>query len=299
MPKKYILTSLSFLAVHVSTIYADATNYDPENPDPNVKPEISISEDQPKMNLPHTCFPGPYDWVKPVFVKNCHKKVAENPHRIASEIYFEVYNQLMEYLGLDHDNLCEADQLRKKSVIDVLKPVNLATPTIYRCKRTYVQRDVHNMEDFNIDDENNFIGTENACKWAGYGVEDDPTSRILIFATNYSLGLLRSTKAIYLDGTFRMAPKLWKQILIICVDMDDKLSLPVLFALLPDKTTVSYETVFMKIKDFFTELNLGDLTAVQAMADFEIALRNAWENCFPDTPLKNCMFHYDKVSNVI
>ena len=89
------------------------------------------------MNLPHTCLPGPYDWVKPVFAKNCHNKVAENPHRCAAEIYYEVYNQVMEYLGLHHDNLSEADELRKKTVIDVLKPVNLATPTIYRCKRTY------------------------------------------------------------------------------------------------------------------------------------------------------------------
>ena len=36
----------------------------------------------------------------------------------------------------------------------------------------YVKSDVRDMEEFDIDDENNFIGTENACKWAGYGVDE-------------------------------------------------------------------------------------------------------------------------------
>ena len=92
-----------------------------------------------------------------------------------------------------------------------------------------------------------------------------------------------------------MSPKLWKQVLIINCEIDEKLNLPVLFALLPNKATVTYEAVFKDIKECLISLNIPELTAVHAMADFELALRNAWVNVFPNTPLKNCMFHYDKV----
>ena len=109
----------------------------------------------------------------------------------------------MEHLGLDSDDLTPEDELRKKTVIATLREVNLATPTIYRAKRSYVKPDVQNMEEFDKDDENNFIGQENACKWAGYAVEDDPSTRILIYATDFTLQLLQASKAIFIDGTFR------------------------------------------------------------------------------------------------
>ena len=229
-----------------------------------------------------------------LFVKNCHRKAAMNPYRSATDIYYEVYSQVFEYLGLDHDQLSPDDELRKKTVIASLKAVNLAVPTIYRVKKTYKSPNIVDMEDFQIDAAENFIGEENACKWAGYAVEDDPSTRCLIFATNFTMNLLHKAKAIYVDGTFRMCPKLWKQVLIVNCELDDKLSVPVLFALLPDKRTLTYEAVFQKMKEFLAELNLS-LTAVHSMADFEMALRTAWTNTFPDTPLKNCMFHYSKV----
>ena len=186
---------------NVSTIYADAKNYEPNNPD--MKPEISICEDQPNMHLPHTCLPSPYDYLRMVSVKNFHNKVAANPFRPASEVYYEVYEQMMEYLGLNTDDLTPEDELRKKTVLATLKEVGMATQTIYKIKRSYVQPDVRTMEEFDIEDENNFIGEENACKWAGYAVEDDPSTRILTYATNFTLQLLQASKAIYVDGTFR------------------------------------------------------------------------------------------------
>ena len=281
------------IAGNVPTIYVTCDNYQHENPD--VMPELVIADKQKSMNNTHACFTGPYDWMRMAFVKNCHKRIAQNPYRIASDIYNEVYNDLMTHLGLNTDDLSPEDQLRKDSVIAALKPVNLATPSIYRIKSTYVKKDVNNMEEFDTEAPQNFIGNENCCKFAGYVSEDDRKSRILIFATDYTLRLLHACRVIYMDGTFRMAPKLWKQIFIVNCEIDDKLSLPVLFALLPDKKTETYDTVFRTVKDLLNKLELPNLTAMQAMADFEVALRNAWSSTFPEVPLKNCMFHYDKV----
>ena len=219
----------------------------------------------------------------------------ENPYRRAAEIYYECYNQIFAHFGLDSNDLSEEDQLKKKSIITSLRPVNLVTPTIYRVKRTYVKSDITSKEEFDIDDENNFLNGENICKYAGYVDEENPDSLMLIFASNYTIRLLHACRVIFLDGTFKMAPKLWKQILIINCEIDEKLSLPVLFGLLPDKATVTYQACFQKIKESFEELELGQLLAIQAMADFEVALRNAWEAVFEHTPMKNCLFHFDKV----
>ena len=92
-----------------------------------------------------------------------------------------------------------------------------------------------------------------------------------------------------------MVPKLFKQLLIINVQISECLYVPALFALLPSKKTQAYTTVFNYMKKFFEDLQLGPLQSTFAMADFERSLRNAWTETFPKTPLKNCYFHYAKV----
>ena len=99
----------------------------------------------------------------------------------------------------------------------------------------------------------------------------------------------------YLFGTFRMSPRLWKQVLIINVELDDHLSFPVIFVLLPNKKTESYKKAFDEIRKLLQDLELPPLAATQAMADFEQAIRLSWAEVFPNIPLKNCLFHFNKV----
>ena len=116
-----------------------------------------------------------------------------------------------------------------------------------------------------------------------------------MFATTTTLQLFQTCKCIFIDGTFRMSPRLWKQILIINVELADNVSFPVLFAFLPDKKKETYKKAFQEMKHLLEEHGLGELAAVQAMADFESAIRTSWSEVFPKIPLKNCLFHFNKV----
>ena len=92
-----------------------------------------------------------------------------------------------------------------------------------------------------------------------------------------------------------MSPMLWAQLLIINVEFDGGIYFPALFAVLPSKKTSAYTKVFSEVKKALHNLGIGHLLAEQCMADFEMSLRNAWEDIFDYVELKNCRFHYTKV----
>ena len=125
--------------------------------------------------------------------------------------------------------------------------------------------------------------------------DEDTNTLVVIYASIYTLRLFVSCRAIFLDGTFKMAPKLWKQLLIINVELDEHISFPVTFAFLPNKKKETYEKVLGELKTLVQDLGIGELAAAQAMADFEQAIRLAWTAVFPNVPLKNCLFHFNKV----
>ena len=109
------------------------------------------------------------------------------------------------------------------------------------------------------------------------------------------MSFLPKARALFTDGTFKMVPKTFRQLLIINGQVDKGVYVPLIFALLPSKRTPAYKIVFDFMKTTLDQLGVGDLQAVFAMADFERSLRNAWNDVFPNIPLKNCFFHYAKV----
>ena len=62
---------------------------------------------------------------------------------------------------------------------------------------------------------------------------------------------------------------------------------PCIFALLPNKKLITYETLFKKIKEI-----VGELNRMQTIkADFEKAVYSACEKEFPHAVHKGCRFH--------
>ena len=54
--------------------------------------------------------------------------------------------------------------------------------------------------------------------------------------------ILARADAIGIDGTFKISPKLWKQLLIVTIEVIPGEWVPVAYALLPDKQLDSYVT---------------------------------------------------------
>ena len=66
---------------------------------------------------------------------------------------------------------------------------------------------------------------------------------------------------------------------------------PLAYIWVPNKEGLSYKTVFKLIKKCLTERGLK-LKAKYMMLDFEVAIRNAFEEVFPGIEVKGCHFHF-------
>ncbi|XP_068225040.1 uncharacterized protein [Palaemon carinicauda] len=99
---------------------------------------------------------------------------------------------------------------------------------------------------------------------------------------------LKRIKNWAFDRTFKVAPEFYYQLLTIHVQQD-KLSIPRVFALLPNKTEVTYRRVFEKLGEF-----LGGEETENITIDFEKACFNGINAAFPDVFLNGCFFHFSQ-----
>lgn len=128
--------------------------------------------------------------------------------------------------------------------------------------------------------------------WDSHSTEDDDEdvdeeedSRIIIFATDRCLYLLRNNRDWLFDGTFKASPTLFYQVFTIHCMLGNG-ALPCVYALLGNKSQPSYARVFQKIKD--KEPRLEPRTV---MCDFELAAINAMRGVFPEVEVSGCHFH--------
>lgn len=70
----------------------------------------------------------------------------------------------------------------------------------------------------------------------------------IVFATEDNLRRLCSNQEHYMDGTFDVAPPIFKQLFTIHTFVQDK-QFPEAYALLPDKTTMTYVALFRQLRD--------------------------------------------------
>ena len=80
--------------------------------------------------------------------------------------------------------------------------------------------------------------------------DDDPadwseTPRVIVFATEENVKELARAKTWFLDGTFKTAPNIFLQLLTIHGIVRDH-PFPLVYALLPNKTTDSYSAVLFR-----------------------------------------------------
>ena len=92
------------------------------------------------------------------------------------------------------------------------------------------------------------------------------------------------------DGAFYLLPQPFKQIYSIHSQIMGSI-IPFIYALLPDKTQLTYKNLLIGIKEICIEKNIT-FQPTQLIMDFEVAAMNAWEEVFPNIQVKGCLFHY-------
>ncbi|XP_022172326.1 uncharacterized protein LOC111035118, partial [Myzus persicae] len=114
----------------------------------------------------------------------------------------------------------------------------------------------------------------------------DDVNRILLFSTEENLKILSDQYHWFIDGTFKSSPQLFTQLLTIHAIKYDTV-LPLVFALVPNKTRGSYTKIINEL------LNLEkNLRPASVMVDFEQALLGAITDVFKDTRIRGCFFHF-------
>ena len=119
--------------------------------------------------------------------------------------------------------------------------------------------------------------------------DSGPTNnRILIFATARNIRLLANSDRWYCDGTFKTVPLLFYQLYTIH-GFQDNIAIPLVYALLPNKSEPSYDALLEKIK-----INTNFSSPSYITLDFEPAMIKACKQQFPSVVLKGCFFHFSQ-----
>ena len=119
---------------------------------------------------------------------------------------------------------------------------------------------------------------------------------MIFLTTPFQLNLIKESDILFLDGTFRSAPKSYYQVFNIIGYLKEKnISLPIMSVIMKYKYEICYINLFENLKIMLYENNIDiDFSKIYLMTDFEIALRNALKKTFPDSIILGCYFHYIK-----
>ena len=121
----------------------------------------------------------------------------------------------------------------------------------------------------------------------------DDHRRVILISTDAQMETLARAKTILGDGTFKIAPSLWTQVFIISAQVDTDVFVPCCYAMLPDKTRDSYNSLFSMLKECLSRRGLI-MSAQFFMSDFELNIKNSFMEFFPQTEVKGCVFHFAK-----
>lgn len=108
-------------------------------------------------------------------------------------------------------------------------------------------------------------------------------NRIIFFTTDENLKLLSTNNDWYMDGTFDISPTIFKQVFSIHINFRGT-TLPMLYALLPNKKQTTYKKLFKMILKLITK------KPNSVNCDFELAAINAARLVF-ECEIYGCFFH--------
>ena len=114
----------------------------------------------------------------------------------------------------------------------------------------------------------------------------DDLDRILVLPLEKGLDDLESSKNWAFDGTFKVSPSLWGQLVTLHIIIG-RLCVPRLFALLPDKKEASYHRLLPAVRNL-----RPNCQPVTCLMDFEKVLHNSFVSLFPYSEVVGRVFHF-------
>ena len=122
-------------------------------------------------------------------------------------------------------------------------------------------------------------------------VHSDNGWGVAIFATEENLRALQRCRDMYIDGTFRTAPKPYYQYVSIHGTFHGRV-IPLVSCLLAGKTVGHYRQIIRKLKTAVRFVTGHALKPKRVVCDFELAIKSAIETELPRTTVCGCLFHF-------
>ena len=121
--------------------------------------------------------------------------------------------------------------------------------------------------------------------------------RVIVFCTRNDLRALMSSRAWFLDGTFKTAPSIFTQVFAVLGSVTEvvrevqhEIALPFAYALFEGKHQYEYHKVLESLIKEAKNMNIV-LEPAYVMTDFELAILNASRGIFRTSEIKACFFH--------
>lgn len=121
-------------------------------------------------------------------------------------------------------------------------------------------------------------------------IEIGDGNRLLLFYSNNDLSILCRSPTIFMDGTFKAAPRLFYQLYTIHGTVGPYVY-PLVYCLTTRKSQDVYTTILTHLQAAATELGFV-FEPVSVTCDFERATINAIQEVFPETNVTGCLFHW-------
>lgn len=115
--------------------------------------------------------------------------------------------------------------------------------------------------------------------------------KLLIFCSDTELNTLYKSTYIVCDGTFEMAPDSAYQLYTMHGFYKDE-GMPLVWALLPNKTKNTYVEMFSAVREALIERYTDVGCSHCFLVDFELAAIDAIGVVFPESSIKGCTFHF-------
>ncbi|XP_071103353.1 uncharacterized protein [Haliotis cracherodii] len=119
--------------------------------------------------------------------------------------------------------------------------------------------------------------------------EDGEEDKMLVFATDDQLRVLQSASIVH--GTFSACPHLWNQLYILHA-RKGSITYPLVYALMPDRRTTTYQRLFAQLKVHIQHLLNQPFNPETFQVDFEVPAIRALQIEFQGSDIKGCFFHF-------
>ncbi len=190
------------------------------------------------------------------------QKTREKPRNIIQRAKLEINKDVVPYLSNDRSLKAMVNRIRSKNADYGKAPTS--TSEIDICDELAM---TYNNEEFIFFDS---------------GQKD--SKRCIIFSTEFNLDVLASNDVWFVDGTFKVCPKIFYQLFNVNIRIGGR-SVPMISACLFSKEESEYDKCFSEISKAIKR------HPRLIVSDFEKAILNSLAKYFPNSRVAGCYFH--------